>query len=139
MCGLTFHSDKTPVFQCQNPGVAFYSSGRLPFSLYQLHIYLHLCSPYSYNSEKGGKKKGWGKGCINNIRTLDNHIIFQVNKAQDILTTKATFAVLRTYRARYFPSLLMDNMEAGFLSRLLCPILFHVLISQTATTDLSPV
>lgn len=42
------------------------------------------------------------------------------------------------YRARYFPSKLMDMMEAGLLSSLLCPILFHVLMSQTAVTALLP-
>lgn len=44
-----------------------------------------------------------------------------------------------TYWARYFPSKLMDIRQAGFLSSLLCPILFHVLMSQTAVTDLLPV
>ena len=32
----------------------------------------------------------------------------------------------------------MDIIEAGFLSSLLCPILFHVLMSQTAVTALLP-
>lgn len=47
--------------------------------------------------------------------------------------------ILCPYSARYFPSRLIDITEAGFLRSLLCPILFHVLISQTAVTALSPV
>lgn len=43
-----------------------------------------------------------------------------------------------TYKARYFPSRLIDILEAGFLSSLLCPILSHVLMSQTAVSALLP-
>jgi hypothetical protein len=43
-----------------------------------------------------------------------------------------------SYRERYFPSWLTDITEADFLSSLLCPILFHELMSQTAVRDLSP-
>lgn len=56
-----------------------------------------------------------------------------------LILIKAKFEVSSSYRARYFPSLLIDITEAGFLSSLLNPILFQVLISQTAVTDLSPV
>lgn len=44
-----------------------------------------------------------------------------------------------SYKAKYFPSRLMDITEAGFLSNLLYPILFQLLMSQTAVTALSPV
>lgn len=44
-----------------------------------------------------------------------------------------------TYKAKYFPSRLMDITEAGFLSNLLYPILFQLLMSQTAVTAFSPV
>lgn len=73
---------------------------------------------------------------MNNKRNLDTP---QIYKARNNPKTETKFAVLSSYKARYFPSLLMDIMEAGFLSSLLCPILFHVLISQTAVTALSPV
>lgn len=47
-------------------------------------------------------------------------------------------ANIGSYRERYFPSWLTDITEADFLSSLLCPILFHELMSQTEVRDLSP-
>ena len=150
--------DKSQWKWCGNRGEASCSSGRLPSGSPPPHIYPRHCYPwinildYCFMRNKiiitrfNEISLRWYKKVVSLLvfsPTFNIKLAFslwkKIFKIKENRDPSIVLKIFRPYRAKYFPSKLIEREEIGFPSSLLYPIFFHVLISHTVVKNLSPI